>query len=261
MQFLTFEVEQKEGSVRQSPEGVGSSSSSNKSDVNKIVEYMKDLVDRCKSMMSFYSETKTQEPIAYQCEMAYLLNKIWFELKEFISTFSNSNNLRNDTSFQIIYEANEQIDITVELIRTLRSNKEYKALRVPIVQYFLSLSDQLSKMHDSFAKMDKVFQLKLTNNLMKFAIDLVEEAWVLDEEERTEQAVQKYIQALFIMDELLAEKYKTHQLDFRDSIKMGMSNLGSQYDNSDAHRSSAGARCKNEANINQQNDNPFDLVT
>lgn len=75
-QNLVFDVEQNEGSVRQSPERVESSNSSNKSDVNKIVEYMKDLVDRCKSIMSFYSEKKTQEPMAYQCEMAYLLNKI-----------------------------------------------------------------------------------------------------------------------------------------------------------------------------------------
>jgi len=248
----------KEESFKQEQEQVGSSNSSQKSDVNKIVEYMKDLVDRCSTIISFYSEKKNQEPIVYKLEMAYLLNKIWYELKEFMSTFTTSANLKNDSSLQIVNEANEQIDITVEMIRSLKSNKEYKSLKIPVTKYFLSLTDQLEKMHDSFDKMDRVFQMNLSNNLLKFAIDLVQEAYVLDEEERKDEAVKKYTQALFIMDELLAEKYKMNQFDFRDSIKMGQSNSGSQCDNSEVVLSSSSNRCKNEFNTGSQTDNPFE---
>mmetsp|Transcript_41258 Transcript_41258/g.47539 ORF Transcript_41258/g.47539 Transcript_41258/m.47539 type:complete len:161 (+) Transcript_41258:1101-1583(+) len=46
-------------------------------DVSKIVDFMKDLIQRCKMVYSFYEERKTQELIIqYEIEMAYLLNKM-----------------------------------------------------------------------------------------------------------------------------------------------------------------------------------------
>ena len=47
-----------------------------KSDAEKIIEFMKDLINRCELIMSFYTERKNMEIIPQEKELAYLLNKI-----------------------------------------------------------------------------------------------------------------------------------------------------------------------------------------
>lgn len=207
------------------------STSSYKSDINKIVEFMKNLIRRCKTIMSFFDDKKTQEPLNYECELAYLLNKICYEAKVFITTFANSKETNEEeASLLIISDTDEKIEITDDLIIALKQDEEYLNMRKPIVKYFLTLSEQLKRMHDYFNRMDKNFQRTLANNLMKFAIDLIEEAVVLDEDQDERTAIHKYTQAQFILDELLAEYYKDQQIDCKDDIRLGNSNNGSHYE-------------------------------
>lgn len=191
--------------------------------------------------------------------MAYLINKICYEAKVFITTFANSKEFKNESDLQIISETNEKIDITEDHINLLKHNEEYKTLKAPIVKYFLALSDQLNKMLDCINKMDKSFQQRLANNLMKFAIDVVEEAVVLDEDNRIEQSIKKYTQAQFLLDELLSEYYRAQQLDTKDDIKVGKSVSGSQNDTSEAVRNSRSFRCKNSISMLSQNEYSFDF--
>lgn len=240
-------------------EHVELSNFSRRSDINKIVEFMRDLVHRCNMVLSFYNDKRSHELVAYECEMAYLINKICYEAKVFITTFANSKEFKNESDLQIVSETNEKIDITEDHINLLKHNEEYKALKAPIVKYFLALSDQLNKMLDCINKMDKSFQQRLANNLMKFAIDVVEEAVVLDEDNRAEQAIKKYTQAQFLLDELLSEYYRAQQFDMKDDIKVGKSVSGSQNDTSEAVRNSRSFRCKNSISMISQNEYSFDF--
>ena len=75
---------------------------SQKSDVEKIIESMKDLMNRCDMIMSFYEERRNFEIIPQERELAYLCNRICYDLKVFITTLSNQTEIKDDTILQII---------------------------------------------------------------------------------------------------------------------------------------------------------------
>lgn len=102
------------------------STSSQNSEVDKILDFMKDLVNRCTMILSFYEEHKNLDTIPFECEMAYLLNTICKDLKVFITTFSSAKNIQAESNLQIISESNEKIDITEDLIKKLKQRPEFK---------------------------------------------------------------------------------------------------------------------------------------
>mmetsp|Transcript_41258 Transcript_41258/g.47540 ORF Transcript_41258/g.47540 Transcript_41258/m.47540 type:complete len:157 (+) Transcript_41258:1734-2204(+) len=132
-------------------------------------------------------------------------------------------------------------------------------MKQPIVELFLVISEQITKTHEYINKMDKNFQQTLACNLLKFAFDIVEEAVVLDESDLKDQAVHKYTQAQFILDELLCEYYKAQQLDIKDDIKNCQSNNGSQCDNSEVIKSSRSMKCRSSISVLSHNEYTFDF--
>ena len=218
---------------------------------NTVFEFMTDLLKRSKMILSFYKELKTQEIWEKETEIAYLLNKIWYESKTFISTFQNSKN-RKEESLQIVSDTKENINITDELIKTLKSNSEYNRMIKLIINYFLLMSEQVLKTHYLISMIDDSFQRTLASSLTKYCIDIIEEAIILDEEEQKNEAKHKYSQAQFILDELLREYYKTPQLDSIDGVGNTDSNNGSQCDKSDVMKSSRSHKWMN--SIQSQNE-------
>ena len=222
-----------------------------KQDIDKIFEFMVDLLHRSKMILSFYKEQKTLELCPNELEIAYLLNKIWYESKTFISTFYSSKEGKEDASLQIVSDSKENIKITEELISTLKRNAEYNKMIRLIVNYFLLMSKQVLNTYSLINKIDESFQKTLASSLTKFCIEIIEEAVVLDEEELKEEAIQKYSQAQFILDELLCEYYKAPQFDNIEGVANTDSNNGSQWDKSDVMKSSRNHKWMN--SIQSQN--------
>lgn len=181
------------------------SNDSLKNNILLIVKFMRELVQRSKLIVSFYEENITSEPLPYEMEVSFLLNKICYETKTFITTFSSPKENKDTSSLVVLSKSNEKLRLTDELIRNLKSNSDYKEMRATIVQNYLLMSNQISKEADFYNKIDENFKNTLASNLMKFSIDIVEEAVVLDESEQKDLAVQKYTQAQFILDEILSK--------------------------------------------------------
>ena len=177
------------------------------SDILLITEFMKDLVKKSKMIISFYDDMKIQETSSYDLEIAFLLNKICYDAKTFITTFSGSKDSKDSQNLQILSNTNEKVEITEDLIRNLRNNKDYKDMKSSIVQNYLLMSNQISKTSDFFNRIDDSFKSTLASNLMKLSIDIVEEAVVLDESDLKDMAINKYIKAQFILDEILSKQY------------------------------------------------------
>jgi hypothetical protein len=106
-----------------------SSASLEKSDIEKVIDFMKDLTNRSEMIYSFYEETQTLEVHEQELELAYLLNKICYDLKVFITTFSSSKDIKDDTGLQIISENGEKVDISESLIRKIKSSHEFKDVK------------------------------------------------------------------------------------------------------------------------------------
>jgi hypothetical protein len=106
-----------------------SSASLEKSDIEKVIDFMKDLTNRSEMIYSFYEETQTLEVHEQELELAYLLNKICYDLKVFITTFSSSKDIKDDTGLQIISENGEKVDISESLIQKIKSSQEFKNVK------------------------------------------------------------------------------------------------------------------------------------
>lgn len=194
-----------EGLVKKEINEVNFSTSSQKSDVDRIVEFMKDLLSRCNLILSFYQESKNHESIPFEVEMAYLLNTITNDIKVFITTVTSAKNIKNESNLQIITESNEKITITDDLIKLLKLHSEFQQMKAPIVQSFMTLSDYCQNTRHLYNQMSDVFKKKIHANLAKYSIDLMKESVVLEEEGKKEQSAQKKSQAQFLLDEAYAE--------------------------------------------------------
>lgn len=136
--------------LAQKEESNSNSTSSHKSEIDKVIDFMKDLTNRSEMIYSFYEEAQNQEVHEQELELAYLLNKICYDLKVFITTFASSKELRDDTGLQIISESNEKVDITESLIKMIKSTQEFKDIKESIVQHFINLSELVEKRHNCY---------------------------------------------------------------------------------------------------------------
>lgn len=170
-----------------------------------IVKFMKELVHRSKMIISFYEEKGTSEQLSYELEIGFLLNKICYETKIFITTFSNPKESKDNASLFVTLDQANKIKITEDIIRNVKDQKGYKDMRTTVVQNYLFMSNQISKDPDFYNKIDDSFKNTLASNLMKLSIDIVEQAVILDESEQKDLAVHKYTQAQFILDEILSK--------------------------------------------------------
>ena len=121
---------------------------SQKSDIDKVIEFMKDLLNRWEMVISFYNERKNLVIIPQEKELAYILNKICYDLKVFITTFSSVLEIKEETNLQIISENNEKVEVTEDLIKRLKGNQEFKNMKEEIVKNFMALSEEVTKTHD-----------------------------------------------------------------------------------------------------------------
>ena len=144
-------------------------------------------------------------------------------------------------------------------MKILKNDEEFKTIKKSICEIFLDMSQQLETTHECMSKMDSKYQQKLARNLMIFAIDMIKEACVLDQDGDINQATMRYVQAQFLLDELLIEIFKAQKYE-NNNIKVTQSNNDSANGRiSDVQRSSKSYKSKNSVSYMSQNEYILDL--
>lgn len=161
-------------------------------------------------------------------EIAFLLNKIYYELETFIE---------NTESVSIVTDSSDEIEVNQSMLGKLADDPEYLTIKESLNNIFTILSNQLGTITDLMAKMSKPcskivssgtgenidvhkkvpeYQQEFAKKLLLCAIDFIKDSLVLDENGGKDQAIQKYTQSQFLLDELLIEIDKANKLDSKN---------------------------------------------